>query len=504
MVIQRRVSPGSVLFALTAFLLCVVIGGLAALLPIGFYLRLSLPFIGMGVLFIAWSLRSERNAGIPGLIHAGLLTLVALSVLWPRYLFIHKGGLPGVNPFTLLTMGMLALVLVHLLAVPAYYRRVAEVFRAGGAIGVLVLAWFGWRIFSTAFGQYSLAQEFELLKEFVYIGSFFLFAAALGSHPNGPRDVVRVLVMCGLLVGGIGLVEGFVYKNPFVGLISMAGTDNDTARTLASIATDKIREGAFRAQATFDHPIVFAQFVAALVPLALYCIRNDASKFWRLLSLLAVPIALAAIAKSGSRAGVVSVAVACAAVGFVWWLRAMLYGRISKALAIIALPAFLMMLAVGAAVIAELAGGRGQHEISSTNTRMLMLRVGVDALLDSPLLGFGHGMAITKAGVQGAGGIWTLDNYFLTMALDYGYVGMVLFVLALGWFCWRALMFAVRGNNKDGALAGASMASVVALMASFSTLSIYQNMTMLWLLLGIGFALWRETISSASTAGAKG
>ncbi len=486
-----------------ALLVAIVIGGLAALMPAGVYLRLSLPFIGLGVLFFAWSLRDEKNAGMPGLIHAGLLTLVALSVLWPRYIFIHKAGLPGVNPFTLLTMGMLALVLIHLLAVPAYSRRVAEVFRAGGSVGVLVLIWFAWRIIATAFGKYPLAQEIELFKEIVYIGSFFLFALALGAYPNGPRDVVRVLVLCGLVAAGVGLVEGFMHKNPFVGLISMAGADGDTARTLANIASDKVREGAFRAQSTFDHPIVFAQFVAALLPLALYCAAHEKGKLWRFVGALAVPVALAAIAKSGSRAGIVSVAVAFAAVGFVWWLRALIYGRVSKVLAIVALPAFLMLIVVAVAVISELAGGRSQHEISSTNTRLFMLRTGINALWDSPILGFGHGMSVLKAGVQGAGGVWTIDNYFLTLALDYGYVGLLLFWGLVTWFGVRLLRHSVHNSGECGALSGAVLAGVISLTAAFSALSIYQNMSMLWLMFGIGFYLLRSVPVFANANGGR-
>lgn len=482
-------NPKSILLVLSALVACVLIGGLVALLPIGFFVRVSLPFLVLGILLTAWCIRNENNEGFPALIYAGLITLVILSVLWPRYIYFHFSGLPGVNPFTLLTMGMLLLILIQIVAAPAYSRRVSDVFWSGGLIGIFVLVWFAWRIFATTFGEYPLIQLIYLLREFIYISSFFFFAIALGSYPDGPRDVVRALVFSGLIASAIGLIEGFIQINPFVGFITLAGADIETATTLANIASEKVREGAFRAQSTFDHPIVFAQFVGALLPIALYCAANDKSKLWRLLGVITIPVALAAIATSGSRAGIVSVTVACAAVGFIWWLRAMLYGRVSKIVAIFSLPAFFMLILFFVYIISELAGGRSPHEVSSTNARLLMLNTGINALWDSPLVGFGNGMSVIKAGIQGAGGVWTIDVYFLTLALDYGYIGLLLFGFVVAWLGVRLLVHAVRNSGDSGAFAAAFLAGIIALIAAFAVLSIDQNMSLLWLFFGLGFAI---------------
>ena len=502
MAIFNSLRPGSVLFVLATLTACVLVGGLAALLPIGLYLRLSLPIIGLGVLFFAWSLRDEKNAGMPGMVYAGLLTLVALSVLWPRYIFIHKAGLPGVNPFTLLTMGMLALVLIHLLTVPSYGRKVLMVFQAGRGTVLLVITWFLWRVFTSLLGVYPLASVVDLAKEVVYIGSFVLFGLAVFSEPNGGRHVLRILVGCGLIASLIGLAEGFAGRNLVASMIPVGAGSAEAASTLANIALDKVREGGFRAQSVFSHPILFAQYSAAMVPLALFCMARDRSWLWRIAAALALPLALLAILKSGSRAGIVSVVIACGVTGAIWWLRSIVIGRTSRLLAILALPLLIGIVGISAVGLSELASGRSRMEAGSSSVRITMISNGVRALESSPVTGFGQGMALVKVGVVNSRGTVTIDSYPLTVALESGYVGLTLFFLVFGVFSINGLRWAVSGNSDDHALVAAAVASVICLFATSTILSTPHNMTFVWLLMGLPFGLWaHRTQLSGSGAG---
>lgn len=469
-------------FGFFIILASIVIGLGVALFPLGFLARFSIIAIVSAVLFFGWALQRDDQWGALPLLRWLLLLVVVLSVLWPRYLFVHKAGLPGVNPLTILTMVALFGCAFGVAYSRMFGREVLSIFQSGGAALMLFFAWFLWRVFASMLGEEPVYSSVELVKEIVYVGSFSIFGLVIAAWEPGPRYLLRVLVGCGLIVSVIGVYEGFAQKNPFIGFISMDG-DVAAPRALIAIAAEKLRDGAFRAQSTFDHPIVFAQFVAALVPLALFVAMHDSSRFWRLMAFVALPCALLAIAKSGSRSGYVSVATAFALVAFLWWLRAILYGRFSKAVAIVLLPAM-----VGAAILAwfflsELVVGRNQHEISSTSVRLLMLRDGIRALWESPLWGFGHGLSVVKAGVVNPMGLATIDNYLLSMAVDYGYVGLLLFLLGVGLFSARALLFSVRSKGVSGEYVGACLAAVVALVVTFAGVSIYQNMTLFWLIL---------------------
>lgn len=478
------VGVGVVLATFAAFT-----GAAIAFFPLGFVVRAVLPLMAMGGLIFAWAYRGEKYPALQTLAYYGLLVLIGLSIIWPRYLYFQYAGLPGVNPFTLGTMGMLAIAVGLLGSSSSCSVAVFQQFQNGSWTSMLAVLWMVWRLFASTLGEQPFFSVVELIKEMVYVGSFFLFGLFLASYRFGPRAVVRVFVVCGLLVSFIGLYEAFVQRNPFVGFITNMG-DASAPQALLAIAVEKVRAGAYRAQSTFDHPIVFAQYVAALVPLALYTVFHDRNMLMRVIGLIALPVALLAIVKSGSRSGYFSVAIAFAFAASIWWLRALIHGRFTKAIAIVAFPALLGGLVLGWLFLNELIAGRNQHEISSSMVRMLMLRDGVAALWDSPIWGFGHGLSVVKAGVVNPAGLATIDNYLLTIAVDYGYFGLLLFLSTVVAFTWRALAFAVKEDSKEASFVGACLASVLALFVTFGSLSIYQNMTMFWVMICIVLPIW--------------
>jgi hypothetical protein len=383
-------------------------------------------------------------------------------------------------------MGGLYLSITFLIFSPDLSRAVGKTIATSGWIAKSIVLWYAWRFIACLMGNESAFSLIGLLRETAYIGSFLLFGYLFATLDNGPKWLIRTLLLCAVFVGIAGIIEAFLQKNYFVQFAT--GSElGDISGSLAGIAAEKIRWGAFRAQSTFDHPIVFAQFVAAILPLAIYGLMCDVSKFWKLISLLALGISLVALIKAGSRAGFGSVIAASAIIAVIFWLRAIAHGKFSKAVAIVALPALIGALGIGYFVVQELALGRGQNEASSSAVRLLMLKYGIAALTDSPLWGFGHGLALSKAGIVNVAGLATIDNYLLSIALDSGYVGLALFFLILALFSWKALIYSVREKGPDGLLVGACLAAVLAIAVTFSVLSIPNNMTLMWLLMTATF-----------------
>jgi hypothetical protein len=339
---------------------------------------------------------------------------------------------------------------------------------------------------------------FDLLRETVYLSSFLLLGAAVATYEDGARTLLRVLVLCGLAVACVGLVEAFTQRNPFARFAS-GGDSQEVAGALKTIMMDKLRGGAYRAQAVFDHPIVFAQFIAAMIPLGAYFVVYERGWFWRMAGLLIVPIGILAIVKSGSRAGIVSLAVAFSFVGFVVWLRAFNSRGFGKVWAIVAVPAALIGLVLTYLVVQQLLLGRSQVEANSSSVRLTMLLDGVKALADSPLVGFGQGMALYKAGViSGTTGLPTIDSYLLTIALDGGYVSLVLLIGVVSLVAWRGGIAAVQLPGAEGSLAGSLVAAVLAIFATFVGLSIASNMTLMWLLIATALPLINKAQTTKS------
>ncbi len=499
--VHIRVGRPSVGLGLLLGMMVCLLGAAVAILPSGIMARFAIIAFAAISILLAWAFRTRQNSAPEGFLLTGLMMVVSLSVLWPRYIYFHYAGLPSVNIFTLATMAGNYVLVVLMAYSPKFSGRVFGSFSSSGWIGRSVMLWLAWRLFACLLGSTPIYSLVGFVREVIYITSFLLFGSVLSVLDGGPKWLVRMLLICGILVGVAGVIEAFTQYNFFVPFAT-AGEEGDPSGSLIGIAADKIRGGAFRAQSTFDHPIVFAQYVAALLPLAVYGFLHESSKFWRLVAIVAMPVALLAVAKAGSRAGYGSILVAFGAMGVVLWSRAIAHGKVTKALAIVALPGLVGAIGIGYLLVEELALGRGQVEMSSTAVRLAMLRNGIAALEDSPLWGFGHGLAVLKAGMVGAGGVLTIDNYLLTIALDSGYVGLALLALFLAVFAFRSLTFAVKEPGPDGLFVGACLASVLAIMAAFSVLSIPNNMTLLWLLVTATFPYFgkRASRSAAPTS----
>ncbi len=460
---------------------CLLAGLLVAYLPPGVLIRLLvLPMVG-GILVLCWLLR-RKGVGLPGGLTLFVwLAAVFLSVLWPRYIFFSVGG-PNVNPETLAVLASLALVVFWFVYSPEFSARFNGVLLGKSRIGVLALLWLTWRLLASMLGDYPLLSSVEYLRDLAYVSAFLLIGCAVSVYDDGPKWLLRAIVVAGLFAAVLGLVEAFVQKNYFVQFAS-GGDSQSVSNALKTIAFDKSRDGSYRAQSVFDHPIVFAQFIAAIIPLGAYFAFYERRRIWRLLGFLVMPIGLLAIVKSGSRAGLVSVVVGVVFIMAFFWLRGMVSKGFRRAFSIVALPVFFVGLLLIYFVVQELVLGRSHVEASSTSVRLKMVADGVAALSESPAWGFGYGMAIVKAGViSGYTGVATIDSFMLTIALDSGYVGLIVFLVILVAFAVQGSFLAARLPAAEGARVGMIVAAVLALAATFVGLSISNNMTMFWLL----------------------
>ena len=403
--------------------------------------------------------------------------------MWPRYIFFSIGG-PFVNPQTLSILASVSAVLYWIAYAPEFNNRFANNLFGSAWVGSLAMIWIAWRLFASAVGEFPLHSLAEYFRDLIYLSSFLLIGCALACYESGTRWLLRTVVLSGMMVAMVGVVEAVGQRNHFV---QFAAGGDAAADALRTIILDKIRGGSYRAQSVFDHPIVFAQFIAAMIPLAVYCVFYERGLFWRTTGLLAVAVGGVAIVKTGSRAGVVSLAVAISFFAGVVWTRSMVSKGFGKAFAFAALPLLALGLVVAYLVVEELLIGRTQVEISSTSVRLKMVADGIAALSQSPVWGFGHGTAISKAGVMSpATGTATIDSMLLSIALDSGYVGLTLFIAFIVVFAVKGVTAAVRLSGEEGIRVGLIVASVMALVATFTTLSITNNMTLLWLLVSMG------------------
>lgn len=468
--------------ALLALLVpALLLGMMIGAFPPGFTVRVIALPIFVGFLILAWMMRSDQ-ATMPGsLSMLVLLCTAALSVLWPRYVYFSVGG-PSVNPLTLLTFASIVLALALIASSPALTARMAQLHRASKPIGSVLLLWLVWRFIGSLSGKYPFAASFDFFRELAYLTSFYLIGTIIACSADGPRILIRILLGCALVLGAAGLIEALQQRNPFVRFAS-GGATLSAIDALKVIAAEKVRGGSYRTQATFEHPLVFAQFLVAALPLAGYAAWWERSRFWRLVAIVFIPIGLFTLYKTGSRAGVACLAGSLAFLGIFGWVKLIGSRGYGKAVAFATVPLVFLGLAAVALLVEELASGRNRVEQSSSSVRLKMLSLGVRALEDSPVLGFGQGSAISKAGIlDPVTGTGTLDSLLLSTAIDAGYVGLALFLLFVLLVVGKGTLAALRLRGEESARQIALVSALLAVFGAFITLSINSNLTLFWLL----------------------
>ncbi len=464
-----------------------LLGLITAVFPPGFVLRIAILPLGVGFVLVAWAMRDSRATLLPKAIVYLLLATVALSVLWPRYIHFSLGVI-HVSPQTITAVASLGAVMFWLIYSPRLGAAVRE-YTFGTAIGVLIVIWFAWRLLAALAGEHPMYSTIDFVRESVYLASFFLIGIALVCYDHGEDQLHKTLISTGLVVALIGLLEALMQQNV---LVQFARGDAEAADSLSQLAVERIRDGGFRAQSVFSHPISFGQFIAAVLPLGMSYAIYGRRVLWRLMALSLVPIGILALVTAGSRASLVSLAAACLFGGLIVWLRAISTRGLRRVLAVLAIPAFLSIVGMVMWLVSELVQGRTAMEVGSTGTRLLMIERGIQALWESPIWGFGQGMAIGKAGLLNSAGIATIDSYWLSVALDSGYVGLLIFIGIVGLFSYQGTVAAVRLRGADGFKVGMIVASVLAIFATFAGLSIVHNMTLLWLLIAMGLPYIRK------------
>lgn len=333
-----------------------------------------------------------------------------------------------------------------------------------------------------------MSLEASLISMMLY-AKVFLLALLLAGCLKSEKDVRMMTLYClaGLLVGA--LVTIYQYKT---------GTF-----AVQDIYTQ-------RAAGLREDPNDTAMLLVAGVPLAIYWFMNSRNVLVKLFFAGAVPLLLVGIGLTGSRGGFVTLVV----------IALMIYLRRPTLQMTVA---GLVMVAAVAVLAPEsywdrmetLVTGEEAHGGRSLESRSMLLQKGVAVFMDRPVLGVGPGnygnafmASVTSGGIVGRSGLSLASdrgivahNMYLELVVEIGVLGTGLFLAVI----YRAL----RGLAGYGRTAGTKRNSfglgfAIALALGgmlFAGLFLSQGKnSVLWFLVGLGFAVGQITAKARSEA----
>ena len=372
---------------------------------------------------------SDRETGRPSAASAAVMNqiagwsffllcgLVFVLVAFPSYGELKIGGSPNVAPSRLVRLVLLGLMFIILMIKP--------------------------------FSQFK--------NEIIPVCLSFWFAVALIKRPEQFEWVIRALGAAMVVVISVMVVEIFLKRNIFDGLLQV---ENFSTR-LAFL--DSSRDGVYRAKATFQHPLNLAHFLVSFGLLFLSKGLFHEQPFrdglvWSLLGGVAIVCVYFTSTRSGLAIGVLLLLILLS-VRYLIWLRAMKNRLIAimLGLQLLWLP---IVMSIGLYLVQDFVLGRTAEQRSSTVSRLIANFNGLEGVADSPLIGHGIGVGVTKGGVSWGGGYqYTVDNLFLLTALDNGIPAALLLLACFGVASWRLMprWSELRRSNEVGLRVGLVM-----------------------------------------------
>ncbi|WP_346288215.1 O-antigen ligase family protein [Zoogloea sp.] len=407
------------------------------------------------------------------------------AVFWPSYGGVKLGGLPLVNPQRIVLVLIAGIFIYRVLGSRRDAKVVVDACRYHSYLLMPLLFFFFWRLISAFFSKDVAYSTFlvglDIVSQCVLFFSVYLAIV----DERSVVKVVRLMFYGFLFVVGVGVVESLVESNLYLSFVPESAMQQDY---IVSAVTEKIRDS-YRVQASFLHPLVLAEYLTIFLPLVFFV---TAGRIYGRLSYLfafsGLVFGVYVLYRTGSRSGVVCLGVQ---------LLVYMYYRFCRDLNSLKRPmSFLRVVVILVAVIASapfavdefqnVLLGANESESMSTLARLSQIEDGLVAIEESPLVGWGVGMAVNYASTENEKTKeQSVDNYYLTVVVDSGVPALIaLFILLYRHFAeGRRLSKVVKG--RLGVLAGMLSYSVVGLASFNFILSSYEIFPIFFIFLAL-------------------
>ena len=465
-------------------LFLLVLGYLSAVAP-ELVIRITPVFVLLAVVGAGLLARSDQPVG-ERFRRRWLVLLLATLAFWPSYLLVKTPGLPAFEGRRLV-VGLTLLLALYLMVARrpvsrALFSDMRHPVRTGAwLVGLYAL----WRLASCFASPAPFFSFIQVMWEVLYYTSLFYIGVMFFADEKSCRTMARSLLVLCLLITCFAVVERVLGKNV---LVSLAPQTAEFAASNLALNTSRIRDGAFRVQATFEHPLLLSEYSALVACFAAaMAIWPRQSRFDRLLGILALLGSVLCAYLSLSRSAVVAFAVG---LGLVLLLRIFARFNAGAAVALSIKRVLIILFAVGALVLAVpvvnlLAQGNTKGDARSSEARVLMLKIGLPAVAADPFFGKGPGSGAAVAGIRTGDNLTTLDNYLLAIALESGVPALLLFLATLLWPVWRIFLTVTAGAGQRGAFLTGAAGGLLAIVVVRTILWMPFNMSFACLLMGM-------------------
>jgi O-antigen ligase len=483
--VLRHLAP-IVAWAVASIALGILLGFSAVILP---------PMGAFGIVAIAglvllWVM-PDLPLVSPGFIRKAFFFMLIADLVIPFYYAIQFSGLPWISVRRLATFTLIAPFLVAVAASSEVRGHIEERVRASllifiCATGFLAVA--GLSVLTSISPTESTSALVDLVLS-CYVPFFAMIYIA--KDKNDLVFLLKIICLCAIFNTGAGVVEFFLKHRFFIDIFpkGMLATMIENNPTLANLLPNPqdFRNGLFRASSTFVTPLSFGEFEIIVIPIGLFFLLHRETLFERTLGGAVAFGGIVGIFCSGSRGGFVGV-IASVAVFFTFY--SIRKAMSSKGSLVPAITALLSIIGFGCVIGAIMLSHQvhdmvlgGAAQSGSTDARYIQWAAGMPSIKSNPITGHGFGLGGLILGLG------QIDSYILSLVVETGVLGLVLFLGLLVLPVWYGLRNYLSDTSESGALAGALACSFIGFIMNRLVLSQKENHMLMFSLLAIVIVL---------------
>ena len=412
-------------FPIGLALICIVYGFMFGLTAPYLIVPFTVPIVIL-VLLAIWALPETHNAPTRSMEAFHAAVVVSLLV-WPNYLALSLPGLPWITALRLCSFPMAFLFLVSLSSSSTFRGELAGAMRATPGFWVMGGAFIAIQFLTVTFGQSPPDSLQTVLIAQVNWTAMCLISIWIARKPGKSELYAITLALLTLPMVAVAFMEYKIQHPLWLNNVpSFLKIDDELA---AKYMRTILRGDLYRVKSIYASPLSFAESLAIISPICIHIAINKYSLILRLTCASLIPAYFLCIRMTDARLGILGLLVAFLAYLLLWAVIRL--GKNSRSLmaaaVVYAYPAafgLTVALVVFVHRFRVLLLGNGQAA-SSDDARQEQLRLGIPKIIDQPW-GYGAANAAETLGFS-PHGFLTIDNYYLSIALDYGVLGLITF-----------------------------------------------------------------------------
>jgi len=439
----------------------------------GFFFGLTAPYlivpfafpVAILMMLAIWALPDQPHAPTKSMefFFAGMIVSL---IIWPNYLALALPGLPWITVLRLTTFPMTFFLLISLSTSEGFRRELKESMVSIPGLRLALLTFVVMQFVTIAFSKSIPNSISKALLQQVNWTGVLLAAAWVCRKPGRAERFVALFVMLALPVILVTFLESRQQKLLWTDHVPSFLKIDDPAAAAAMTGTTRSATGQYRAKATFSGPLGLGEYLALMTPFCIHYALGAYRPIIRICAAALVPLIFLCFILADSRLGIVGFLVSILLYGLLWGLMKMRQQRSSLlAAAIVYVYPAIFVAALGAVMfvgkVHKLVFGSGA-QAASTAARQNQLHMAIPKFLENPI---GHGPSQSGLAMgYSADSFITVDNYYITLALDYGAIGLSAFLATFG----LAIMFGVRSAMRPPALRDRELSLLVPLAIALS------------------------------------